>query len=117
MNKKNLIVFAVTFVIALPLFLWMFGIIGSGASYTACDCANIYESENNPVNIEYSAEELNSGSKMTDDVDTWVEMARFCTIEYGNLSDVELELTKSARSIAQMSGFTKAQLNAKKKCK
>ena len=93
------------------------GSCGSGASYTACDCANIYESENNPVNIEYSAEELSSGSKMTDDVDTWVEMARFCTIEYGNLSDVELELTKSARSIAQMSGFTRAQLNAKKKCK
>jgi len=88
-----------------------------GASYTACDCANIYKSENNPANIEYTAAELNSGSKMTDDVDTWVEMARFCTLEYGELDDMDKELTNSARSIAQMSEFTTAQMNAIAKCK
>ena len=90
---------------------------GGQKDLTACECADIYNSPLNPNNIEYSAEEINSGSKMNDDVDAWVEAARGCALNYGDLTDVETELTKDARSIAQMSGFDKAISNAKKECK
>ena len=90
---------------------------GGQTDLTACECADIYNSPLNPDKIEYTAEEMNSGSKMNDDVDAWVEAARRCALNYGDLTDVETELTKDARSIAQMSGFDKAISNAKKECK
>ena len=95
----------------------LFNCGGGETELSACECADIYNSKLNPAKIEYSAEEINSGSKMDEDVDKWVEAARGCALKYGDLNDVETELTKDARSIAQMAGFDRAISNAKKECK
>jgi hypothetical protein len=83
---------------------------------SACECANIYESKYNPSNIDYTAEELNDEEKMHDDVDYFVEFGRSCVLKYGELSDIETELVKSARSIGDMPNHYEAISNAKKKC-
>jgi hypothetical protein len=83
---------------------------------SACDCANLYDSELNPVNIEYSAEQYNDGT-LSEDANRWVEFGRNCVLTYGDLSDFDKEIVKGATSLAWMPGVGKAIDNAKKECK
>jgi len=90
---------------------------GGGVDPTACDCANLYTGKFNPSNIEYSAEELNSGSKMQDDVDQFVEIGRACVMKYGELTDIDKELVKDSKSLSTMPNIDQAIDKAKQECK
>lgn len=91
---------------------------GSASSIepSACNCAKLYTGEYNPSNIDYSAEELNDGDKMKDDVFKFVELGKECAIKFGNLSDVEKELAKGSTSLSTVPNIDLAVANAKSEC-
>jgi hypothetical protein len=92
---------------------------GSSSSIepSACNCGNLYTGEYNPSNIDYSAEELNDGDKMKEDVNKFVELGKACAIKYGKLSDVEKELAEGSTSLSTIPNIDQAVDNAKAECK
>ena len=82
----------------------------------ACNCGNLYSGKFNPSNIEYTAEELNNGDKMREDVDKFIELGKACAIKYGKLSDVEKELAKGSTSLATIPKIDQAVASAKSEC-
>lgn len=81
---------------------------------SACKCANIYDYS--PLKKTFSAKDYDNGN-FSDAVDDWVELARKCTIQFSNLNEFELEITKDALSADDMPGFNRMQTNAAKECK
>ena len=83
---------------------------------TACDCGNLYSGKFNPSNIDYSAEELNNGSKMQDDVEKFVEIGKACVLKYGELTDIDKELVKGSLSLSTMPNIDQAIDKARQEC-
>ena len=83
---------------------------------TACNCGDLYSGKFNPSNIEYTAEELNNGDKMREDVDKFVELGKACAIKFGNLSEIEKELVKGSTSLSTIPNIDQAVDNAKSEC-
>lgn len=81
---------------------------------SACDCANL--KEKSPLKKKYSFEDYDNG-KFQSDVNDYVKLEKDCAIKYGNLSDDEKHLAKTATSGTWIPKLYEAIENAKKECK
>ena len=89
-------------------------IIISSCSQTACDCANLYV--NNPMTKEHTPQQLDDADFLRREADKYVEKAKNCAIQYGNLTEMEKEIAKSTLEMNMIPKLDEAIENAKIEC-
>jgi hypothetical protein len=89
--------------------------LGCGkSSPDACDCAHLLE--NGPMNRDYTAEQLNDGDFLRKEADEYVDKAKECALKYGNLTDMEKEITKGTLEMNMIPKLYQSIENATKEC-
>jgi hypothetical protein len=87
---------------------------GKKNGQSACDCANLYD--NSPMSRDYTPEQLNDADFLQGEADEYVEQAKNCAIQYGNLNEMEEELAKTTLEMNRIPKLDQAIENAKKEC-
>ena len=86
----------------------------SGEMPTSCDCANLYNG--NPMNKNYTPQQIDDEDFQRQESDNYFKKVKKCVEKYGELDDMEKELTKTATEMSFIPNLDKAIANAKKDC-
>jgi len=113
--RKNPFKFIIVAIFVIGLSIKIGSTIGSTFSGTsACDCANLYQGS--PMSKGYTPEQLDDRDFLQKEANNYIEKAKKCALQYGNLDDMEKELARTATEMTWIPKLDEAIENAKKEC-